>query len=94
MYRLNISGTASWYKMYYSIRWWEVYRVNADGHCSMDSPLTYCGESDLADCAGNWKVYDEEIEGWIYDQDATSLVDDCTFSECDLSGLTATDTMC
>lgn len=89
-YVLNLSDSDSYYEMYFEIidgsGYWDVYEFDEDGDST--GPITYCHQNDITYCAGNWEIYDDTEETWVYDQYATSLYDDCTYTECDFSDVT------
>ena len=96
-YRLNISGYAGYYKMKYDDDYadhsWNVYEVYANGEIS--DYLTYCRVDDMTDlpeCAGQWIVWDDSHSEWIYDSAATLQLVDCSYSDCDVIGLSNEDT--
>ena len=91
-YRLNISGSAGYYKMYQPYTYWNVYEVYSNGEES--EYLTYCELGDIAECAGQWRVWDDSVSKWIYDSAATLQLVDCTHSECDVIGLSGEETNC
>ena len=96
-YRLNISGSAGYYKMYQQDSYWDIYEVHSNGEMS-DYLSTYCDLGDIAECAGQWIVWDYSISdssgSWIYDSAATSQLVDCTPSECDVIWLSGEETDC
>lgn len=60
---------------------WGIYTVSND-----DEYITYCAQSDITLCAGRWRVYNNYVEEWVIDPDATSLHSDCDPpDDCDLS---------
>ena len=87
-YRLNISDSASYYTLHYELidsttAFWDIYRIDESGPSS--GYLTYCEQIDITFCAGNWMIFDDAVETWIFDPDATSLYYNCSDTECDLS---------
>ena len=96
-YRLNISGSTAYYTMYYELiegttGYWDVYLIDGDGLSS--DYLTYCEQTDITYCAGNWMVFDDDVETWVFDPDATSLYTDCSYTDCDFTGFNESDTNC
>ena len=92
-YRLNITDSDDFYIMEYYYGFWDVYK-STDGEVDWANYLVYCESFDVTYCAGQWMKYDDFVGAWIYDKDASSQYFDCTYDECDLSGLTAADTNC
>lgn len=96
-YRLNISDSTSYYTMHYELinfmtGFWDIYLIDESGPSS--DYLTYCEQIDITFCAGNWMIFDDDIETWIFDPDATSLHYNCSDTNCDLSDFNESDTNC
>ena len=96
-FRLNISGTTGYYKLYQPIGWWRLQEIDIDGHATQSDGrdyLLYCKEGDLSECAGSWNVFDEYLSWWVVDSKATSQLIDCVPTQCDVIGFTADQTDC
>ena len=96
-YRLNITNSTGYYTMYYELidgtsGYWDVYQIDETGESS--DYLTYCEQTDITYCAGNWMVFDDVVETWVFDPDATSLYTDCSYTDCDFSAFNESDTNC
>ena len=92
MFETKLLAVNRYYEVIAGEGYWDVYMIDENGDSS--DYLTYCHQEDITYCAGNWEVYDDTVETWVYDPDATSLYNDCTYTECDLEDYDEDDTIC